>query len=111
MKSLIASCILSTMVVLGFSVPAFAYVGQTGENAGRVASLTTNTLNGETVWEVTISGLGTLCPGRNFAYVGTADRNGTVEYNAMLKAEPQSNLYIYWIVDANSNCHITHLYW
>jgi hypothetical protein len=100
------------MAVLGFSVPAFATVGQVGENAGLLSSISNPvTLDGETVWEITIQGLGTLCPGRSFAYIGTSDRNAIVEYNGLLAAKGHSNLYFYWIVDANSNCHITHMYW
>lgn len=108
MKSLIAKGLLLTMTVLGFSVPAFAYVGQTSENAGTVASQGYGTLG----YEITITGLNTLCPGRNFAYIGLSDNNASTEIGAVINARKwNSNLYIYWIVDANLNCHITRMYY
>ena len=109
MKSRIARCILSTISILGFAIPAFA---SSGENAGHVASITGVNVDGAIWWEITISGLGTLCPGRNFAYISDADNNENAEYNAIVNAKNWgSNLYIYWTTDANSNCHITRLYY
>ena len=109
MKSFVASCALSTIAVLGFNVTAFA---GSGENAGTIASLNTVGTPYGQWYEVTINGLGTLCPGHNFAYVGTADNNGTTEFNAMSYARQYgSNLYIFWTTDANGYCHITRLYY
>jgi hypothetical protein len=109
MKSLIASFILSTIAVLGFAAPALA---TSGENAGHVASITGVNVSGAIWWEITISGLGTLCPGRNWAYISDTDNNENAEYNAIVNAKNWgSNLYIYWTTDASSNCHITRLYY
>jgi hypothetical protein len=105
MKSLIAKRILWAMAIVGFAVPAFA---TSGENAGKVASF--GAVSG--VWEVAISGLGTLCPGRNWAYISGSDNNFLAEQNAITQAQHlSSNLYIYWTTDANGNCHITRLYY
>lgn len=107
MKSPIARSVLSAIAILGFSIPAFAYVGQTGENAGTVATQGYGTLG----YEVTITGLGTLCPGHNFAYIATSDNNASAEIEGVVEARyGNSNLYIFWVVDANSYCHITRMY-
>jgi hypothetical protein len=111
MKSLIARWILSTTAVLGFAVPAFA---TSGENAGTVATFNL-VIHGPpgVLYEVTLNGLSTLCPGRNWAYLGTADANNQFqEITAIQQAKYLgSNLYIYWTTDANGNCYITRLYY
>jgi hypothetical protein len=115
MKSLIANWIFSIIAVLGIAVPAFA---TSGENAGTIAGkiITTNTLNGQQVYEFRINGsdgrvLNTLCPGHNFVYIGTNDNNATVIHNDLIiAAKHNSNVYVFWTTDATGNCHITRFY-
>jgi hypothetical protein len=112
MKSLIAGWILSTIAVLGFAIPAFA---TSGENSGTVATFGLVGSGGPpgVLYEVTINGLGTLCPGRNWAYIGTPDEfNSSQLIEAVSQAKYLgSNLYIFWTTDANGNCYITRAYY
>lgn len=106
MKSLIATWVLSTMIIVGFTVPAFA---TSNENSGTVASFQ---LIPNKYYAVTLNGLNTLCPDRDFAYLGFSDNNLTAEVTAIQNAEAWgSTLYIYWTTDAQGNCHITRLYY
>ena len=111
MKSIIAGWIVSAIAVLGFAVPAFA---SSGENSGVPSKATiVPQSNGADWYEFTLGGLGTLCPGRNWAYISSTDFNfGPGMIGAFGGAvQDGSNLYIYWTTDASGNCHVTRLYY
>ncbi len=109
MKSLVATWLLSAMAVVGFAVPAFA---SSGENAGTINNIFSYGTSGSMDFQVTINGLGTLCPNHNFAYINTTDNNyATVTANILQAKTYGSNLYIYWTTDASGYCHITRVYY
>ncbi len=112
MKSLVTTWLLTAMAVVGFAIPASA---SSGENSGQINSIFAYATSGSMDFQVTIVGLGTLCPSHNIAYVNTTDANYKEIVAEILKVrslEPTYGypLYIYWTTDASGYCHITHVY-
>lgn len=101
--------LLPLVAAAGFAVPAFA---TSGENAASIQNTYIKGTSGAMDFQITLTGLGTLCPGHNFAYINQTDPNyATIVSNITSARGFGSNVYVYWTTDASGYCHITEVYY
>jgi hypothetical protein len=107
MKSLIAKFLLPVVAAVGLAVPAFA-----GENSGSIQNTYLFATSGSRDFQITLTGLSTLCPGHNFAYINQTDPNYTAITKNITDARGfGSTVYVFWVVDGSGYCHITEVYY
>ncbi len=110
---IVASCLskylLPIVAAVGFTVPAFA---TSGENAASVRNTYVLGTTGAMDFQITLTGLNTLCPGHNFVYINQNDPNyATIVANITAARGFGSTVYVYWTTDAGGYCHITEIYY
>ena len=107
--SRICKYLLALALTYGFAAPAFAL---TGLNAASIRNTYVLGTTGAMDFQITLSGLNTLCPGHNFAYINQTDPNyATIVANITAARGFGSGVYVYWATDAAGYCHITEIYY